>query len=86
MTCADTRRGRATSSICRCRSIGSRIARAVEFLEARGIVENGGLTRYGKAVEAMPVDREWAELLVNADDELVPYLAVMSPAWSRCTA
>jgi hypothetical protein len=26
----------------------------------------------------MPVDRPWAELLVNADDELVPYLAVMS--------
>jgi hypothetical protein len=26
----------------------------------------------------MPVDREWAELLVNADDEVVPYLAVMS--------
>jgi hypothetical protein len=26
----------------------------------------------------MPVDRPWAELLVNADDDLVPYLAVMS--------
>ncbi len=26
----------------------------------------------------MPVNRPWAELLVNADDELVPYLAVMS--------
>ncbi len=26
----------------------------------------------------MPVDRSWAELLVNADDDLVPYLAVMS--------
>jgi uncharacterized membrane protein YgcG len=33
---------------------------------------------YGKAVEAMPVDRAWAELIVNADDDLVPYLAVMS--------
>lgn len=52
--------------------------RAVRFLEGRGIIEDGRLTRYGKLVEAMPVDREWAELLVNADDALVPYLAVMS--------
>lgn len=52
--------------------------RAVALLERRGIIENGRLSRYGKAVEAMPVDRPWAELLVNADDELVPYLAVMS--------
>src|SRR5256714_5007882 len=51
---------------------------AVTLLEQRGIIENGRLSRYGKAVEAMPVDRPWAELLVNADDELVPYLAVMS--------
>jgi len=52
--------------------------RALKFLEGRGIIENGRLTRYGKLVEAMPVEREWAELLVNAGDELVPYLAVMS--------
>ena len=52
--------------------------KAVRLLESRGIIENGRLSRYGKAVEAMPVDRPWAELLVNADDELVPYLAVMS--------
>src|SRR4051812_24988103 len=52
--------------------------KAVKLLESRGIIENGRLSRYGKAVEAMPVDRPWAELLVNADDELVPYLAVMS--------
>jgi hypothetical protein len=51
---------------------------AVELLEKRGIIENGRLSHYGKQVEAMPVDRPWAELLVNADDELVPYLAVMS--------
>src|SRR5207249_8118545 len=36
------------------------------------------LTAYGRNVEAMPVERSWAELLVNADDELIPYLAVMS--------
>jgi hypothetical protein len=29
-------------------------------------------------VEALPVDRPWAELLVNADDELIPYIAVIS--------
>ena len=52
--------------------------KAVNLLERRGIIENGRLSKYGKAVEAMPVDRPWAELLVNADDELVPYLAVMS--------
>jgi len=52
--------------------------KAVSLLEQRGIIENGRLSRYGKAVEAMPVDRPWAELLVNADDELIPYLAVMS--------
>ena len=51
--------------------------RAMELLEARGIVEKGKLTRYGRAVEAMPTERPWAELLVNADDELVPFLAVM---------
>jgi len=51
---------------------------ALALLEERGIVERGRLTGYGKAVEAMPVDRAWAELLVNADDALLPYLAVMS--------
>lgn len=51
---------------------------AVKLLESRGIIEKGRLSHYGKQVEAMPVDRPWAELLVNADDELVPYLAVMS--------
>jgi HrpA-like RNA helicase len=51
---------------------------AVALLERRGVIENGRLSRYGKLVEAMPVDRPWAELLVNADDDLVPYVAVMS--------
>jgi hypothetical protein len=51
---------------------------ALALLEQRGIVEKGRLTRYGKLVEAMPVERPWAELLVNADDELIPFLAVMA--------
>lgn len=51
---------------------------ALAFLEHRGIVENGRLTDYGKLVEAMPVDRAWAELLVHCDDELLPYVAVMA--------
>jgi HrpA-like helicases len=51
---------------------------ALALLEERGIVERGRLTGYGRAVEAMPVERAWAELLVNANDDLVPYLAVMS--------
>jgi ATP-dependent helicase HrpA len=55
---------------------------ALAQLEARGIVENGHLTKYGKLVEATPVDRPWAELLVQADDALVPALAVMASAES----
>src|SRR5581483_7381298 len=51
---------------------------ALGLLERRGIVEKGRLTRYGRAVEAMPVERAWAELLVNGDDTLVPFLAVMA--------
>jgi hypothetical protein len=45
-------------------------------------VENGRLTRYGRLVEATPVDRPWAELLVQADDSLVPALSVMASAES----
>jgi hypothetical protein len=52
--------------------------KAMALLESRGIIENNRLTRYGKSVEAMPVDRPWAELLVHCDDELLPYVAVMS--------
>ena len=51
---------------------------AVSLLESRGIIDKGRLTTYGRAVEAMPVERPWAELLVNADDELLSLLAVMS--------
>ncbi|MDE3173658.1 MAG: DEAD/DEAH box helicase, partial [Gemmatimonadota bacterium] len=51
---------------------------AVALLERRGLVEQGRLTRYGRAVEAMPVERPWAELIVNAGDDLLPFLAVMS--------
>lgn len=51
---------------------------AVRRLSERGIVEQGRLTAYGRDVEAMPVDRPWGELLVHADDDLVPYLAVAS--------
>ena len=52
--------------------------KALVLLDDRGIVENGKLTTYGRAVEALPVDRAWAELLVNADDELIPFVAIMS--------
>jgi hypothetical protein len=31
-----------------------------------------------QTIEALPVDRAWAELIVNAEDDMVPYLAVMS--------
>lgn len=56
--------------------------RALAVLEDRGIVEQGRLTPYGRLVEATPVERPWAELLVQADDALVPVLAVMASAES----
>ncbi len=52
---------------------------ALAQLHRRGIINQAGrLSTYGKAVEALPVDRAWAELIVNADNDLLPYLAVMS--------
>src|SRR5205823_12068731 len=35
-----------------------------------------GLTRYGREVEARPVERPWGELLYHADGELTPMVAV----------
>ena len=52
--------------------------KAVGLLESRGIIDQGRLSRYGKAVEAMPVDRPWAELLVHCDDALLPVVSVMA--------
>jgi len=49
---------------------------AVQLLSDRGLIENGRLTQYGRAVEAMPVERPWGELLYHADPELVPMVAV----------
>jgi ATP-dependent helicase HrpA len=52
--------------------------RALELLTTRGLVAAGRLTDYGREVEAMPVERSWAELLVKADPDLVPLVAVCS--------
>jgi ATP-dependent helicase HrpA len=49
---------------------------AVELLTDRGLIERGRLTRYGRDVEAMPVERPWGELLCHVDAELVPMVAV----------
>jgi len=49
---------------------------AVEGLTERGIVDGTRLTPYGADVEAMPVDRPWGELLMHADDALLPFVAV----------
>ncbi len=49
---------------------------AVALLSERGLIEAGRLTRYGRAVDAMPVERPWGELLYHADGELVPVVAV----------
>jgi hypothetical protein len=53
-------------------------ARAVELLSSRGLIAGGKLTAYGREVEAMPVDRAWAELLVRAEGDVVPLVAVCS--------
>ena len=53
-------------------------AAALRRLETRGIVEGGRLTVYGAEVEALPVERPWAELLLHADADLVPAFAVCS--------
>jgi len=52
--------------------------RAVALLTDRGLIEAGRLTRYGREVEAMPVDRAWGELLVHAGTALAPVVAVCS--------
>ncbi|HEU5218486.1 MAG TPA: helicase-related protein [Gemmatimonadales bacterium] len=52
--------------------------RALELLTTRGLVAGGRLTAYGREVEAMPVDRPWAELLVKADERVIPVAAVCS--------
>ncbi len=49
--------------------------RAVRRLTARGLIEAGKLTRYGRQVEAIPVDRAWAELLLHATVEQLPIVA-----------
>ena len=53
-------------------------AAAVQLLQERGIVEGSRLTTYGEEVEELPVERPWAELLLHADAELVPAVAVIS--------
>jgi ATP-dependent helicase HrpA len=52
--------------------------RALDTLTRRALVEDGRLTAYGRGVEAMPVERPWGELLVHADADLVPIVAVCS--------
>ena len=49
---------------------------AVRLLTDRGIIAAGRLTEYGRDVEAMPVERPWGELLVHADADVVPFVAV----------
>ena len=49
--------------------------RSVDQLTTRGLIENGRLTPYGRQVEALPVERPWAELLVHADAETLPLVA-----------
>ncbi len=51
---------------------------ALALLTGRGIIAHDRLSDYGRAVEALPVDRSWAELIVHGDDAILPHLAVMS--------
>jgi hypothetical protein len=51
---------------------------SVSLLTERGLIEHGRLTSYGRAVEAMPVERPWGELLYHAEPPLVALVAVSS--------
>ncbi|MFL5403560.1 MAG: helicase-related protein [Gemmatimonadales bacterium] len=53
-------------------------SRSIATLTSRGLIEGGKLTAYGREVEALPVERPWGELLVHADEELIPMVAVCS--------
>jgi ATP-dependent helicase HrpA len=50
--------------------------RSVDLLTRRGLIAGNRLTDYGRKVEVLPVDRPWGELLVNADDHLIPMVSV----------
>jgi len=50
--------------------------RAVAVLTERGLIDKGSLTAYGREVESLPVDRPWGEMLVHAEGELLPVVAV----------
>jgi hypothetical protein len=52
--------------------------RAVRLLTERGLVADGRLTPYGRQVDAMPVERPWGELLVHAEEDLLPIVAVVA--------
>jgi hypothetical protein len=52
--------------------------RAVRLLGERGLIQEGRLTRYGREVDAMPVERPWGELVVHADGDLLPVVAVVA--------
>ena len=49
--------------------------KAVARLTDRGVIEDGRLTKYGHQIEALPVERPWAELLLHADLDLLPLVA-----------
>ena len=52
--------------------------KSVALLTERGLIAGGRLTKYGREVEAMPVERCWGELLVSGEPDLAPILAVAS--------
>ena len=57
LTCAGARRARRRARPAGAARPGRRTGSALALLESRGLVEQGRLTDYGRAVEAMPVDR-----------------------------
>jgi hypothetical protein len=56
--------------------------RAVKLLTERGLIAHGRLTDYGREVEVLPVDRPWGELLIRAEEALIPIVAVCASAES----
>ena len=62
----------------RSRSTARRIGGPSSSSPSAGWSRTGGSRAYGREVEAMPVERPWGELLVHADPDLMPMVAVCS--------
>ena len=52
--------------------------KALKLLTIRGLVWENRLTAHGREVDALPVERPWGEMLVHADEDLIPVVATIA--------